>query len=108
VLRVTLHPSLQILRSEFPVAEIWAMNTGRTPLCEIADWAAQDVLLLRPHDDVAVTVLAPGEAAFLSQLQTGAMLAQAAAAALAETGAFNLATALAALFTRGAVIAIPD
>jgi hypothetical protein len=103
-----LHPSLQILRSTFPVAEIWAMNTGRAQLCEIADWAAQDVLLLRPHYEVAVAALAPGEAAFLLHLQAGATLERAARAAQDEAASFDLAAALAALFTRGAVIAISD
>lgn len=106
--RIGLHPSLQILRSAHPAADIWAMNTGRAPLCEIADWTAQDVLLLRPQYDVAVIVLAPGEAEFLAKLQAGAVLEQAAAAALNETDTFDLASALAALFTRGAVVAITD
>lgn len=106
--RFALHPSLQILRSAFPVAEIWAMNTGRAQLCEITDWAAQDVLLLRPHYEVVVTVLAPGEAVFLSHLQAGTPLERAVLAAQSEADAFDLAAALAALFTRGAVIAITD
>lgn len=106
--RVTLHPSLQILRSAHPVVTIWAMNTGRTPLCEIEDWTAQDVLVLRPHYDTAVIALAPGEAEFLLQLQAGANVAEAAAAALQDAADFNLAAALAALFTRGTVIAFTD
>jgi hypothetical protein len=106
--RVALHPSAQILRSAHPVAEIWAMNTGRAPLGEIEDWAAQDVLVLRPHYEVAVVALAPGEAEFLRQLQDGTTLEQAAASALQEAEAFDLAAALAALFTRDAVVAITD
>lgn len=106
--RMALHPSLQILRSAHPVAEIWAMNTGRAPLCEIADWSAQDVLVLRPHYDVAVSVLAPGEAEFLTQLQAGAAMERAASAALEQTDTFDLAAALAAVFTRGAVVAVTD
>lgn len=107
-LRVALHPSAQILRSAYPVAEIWAMNTGRAPLREITDWTAQDTLLLRPHHDVAANVLAPGEAVFLQHLQTGAALEQAAMAALADAGGFDLAAALAAMFLRGTVIAVTD
>lgn len=106
--RVGLHPSLQILRSAHPVAEIWAMNTGRAPLGEIENWTAQDVLLLRPLYEVAVVALTPGEAEFLRQLQQGATLAQAAASALQEAEAFDLAAALAALFTRGTIVAITD
>lgn len=107
-LRVALHPSAQILRSAYPVAEIWAMNTGRAPLREIDDWSAQDILLLRPKHEVAASVLAPGEAEFLRQLQAGVTLEQAAMAALADAGGFDLAAALAAMFLRGTVIAVTD
>lgn len=106
--RIALHPSLQILRSAHPVAGIWAMNTGRAPLCEIDDWSGQDVLVLRPHYDVTVSLLAPGEAEFLMQLQAGATLERAASAALEQTETFDLAAALAAVFTRGAVVAVTD
>lgn len=106
--RIALHPSLQILCSAFPVADIWAMNTGRAPLGEITDWVGQDILLLRPQYDVTVITLAPGEAEFLQHLQAGAALARAATAALDEAANFDLAAALAALFTRGAVIAVTD
>ncbi|QDO96497.1 DUF2063 domain-containing protein [Ferrovibrio terrae] len=106
--RVTLHPSLQILRSAYPAATIWAMNTGRAPLGEIEDWTAQDVLVLRPHYDTVAIPLAPGEAEFLLQMQAGADMAEATAAALHDVPDFDLATALAALFARGAVIAFTD
>jgi len=107
-LRLALHPSAQILRSAYPIADIWAMNTGRARLQEIEDWVAQDILLLRPQHEVAAILLAPGEAEFLRRLQTGVTLEQAAIAALADADDFDLGTALAAMFTRGAVIAITD
>ena len=104
-LRVNLHPSLQILRAAYPAATIWAMNTGRAPLSEIADWSAQDVLVLRPQLAVDVIPLAPGEAAFLETLQAGGTLGEAASVALDAAATFDLGPALAALFIRGAVIA---
>ena len=104
-LRLQLHPSLQILRARHPVATIWAMNTGRAPLSEIADWSAQDVLVLRPQLAVDVIPLAPGEAAFLETLQAGGTLGEAASVALDAAATFDLGPALAALFIRGAVIA---
>lgn len=105
-LRLQLHPSLQILRARYPAATIWAMNTGRAPLAEIADWSAQDILVLRPHLTVAVISLAPGEAAFLEALRAGGTLNEAASVALDAAAAFDLGPALAALFIRGAAIAI--
>jgi hypothetical protein len=103
-----LHPALQILRAAWPAATIWAMNTGRTPLAEIDDWSAQDILLLRPRLAVDAILLAPGEADFLCALQAGRPLGAATAAALDAATDFNLATALAAVFSRGAVTAITD
>ncbi|WP_341899064.1 DNA-binding domain-containing protein [Ferrovibrio terrae] len=107
-LRVNLHPSLQILRAAYPAATIWAMNTGRLPLAEITDWSAQDILVLRPQYGVDVVILAPGEAAFLTALQAGSTLGEAAAAALDAAAIFDLGPALAALFMRGAVTACHD
>jgi hypothetical protein len=107
-LRVNLHPSLQILRAAYPAATIWAMNTGRLPLAEITDWSAQDILVLRPQYSVDVITLSPGEAAFLTALQAGSTLGEAAAAALDAAAIFDLGPALAALFMRGAVIACHD
>ncbi len=103
-LRLRLHPSLQVLCAAYPVATIWAMNTGRAPLTEITDWSGEDILVLRPQLTVDVIVLAPGEATFLLALQAGETLEAAASAALAcSDDTFNLGAALAALFTRGAV-----
>lgn len=105
---VTLHPSLQILRAAYPAATIWAMNTGRLPLAEITDWSAQDILVLRPQYGVDVVILAAGEATFLTALQAGHTLGEAAARALDTATAFDLGAALAALFIRGAAIACTD
>ncbi|MEK9968885.1 MAG: DNA-binding domain-containing protein [Ferrovibrio sp.] len=107
-LRFSLHPSLQVLRAACPAATIWAMNTGRLPLGEIDDWSVQDIMVVRPQYDVTVNTLLPGEAEFLAQLLEGASLADAATVALDQAEDFDLATALAALFARGAVTAISD
>lgn len=107
-LRLVLHPSLQILHGTHPAATIWAMNTDRLPLAEITDWSAEDILVLRPAFTVDVCVLAPGEAVFLGQLQAGECLASAAGAALDAAAGFDLGAALAALFTRGALIAFDE
>jgi hypothetical protein len=106
--RLALHPALRLLRTAHPAATIWAMNTGRLPLGEIENWDAQDILVLRPQHEAAVSLLMPGEADFIAALQAGASLGDAASAALDAADAFDLASALAALFSRGAVIAISD
>ncbi len=104
-LRLTLHPSLQVLRSSHPVVTIWAMNAGEIELAPVDPDAAEDALILRPVLDVAVRVLPPGGAAFLLALSGGAPLAEAAASAASDDGRFDLTANLAGLVTSGAVSA---
>src|SRR5690606_35252727 len=89
-LRVMLHPSLQVLRSRYPVVTIWAMNSGEMPLGPVDETQAEDALILRPAYEVGVRRLPQGGAAFLLALSEGATLSAAAEAALAEAAEFNL------------------
>lgn len=109
-LRVTLHPACALLRSEYPAATIWAMNSDALPLQEIADWNPEDALVLRVGRGLAQRVevrrLPPGTAAFLDGLRNDRPLGDAALAAFAEAADFDLAAALAALFADSLVTAI--
>lgn len=100
------HPSASILRSAYPAVTIWAMNTGEIELGDIADWAAEDALVVRPQMIVEVHRLPPGGAAFLEQLFSGDNLGRAFEAALAEAADFDLSANLAGAFTAGAFMAI--
>jgi len=101
-LRLTLHPSLQIVRSRYPVVTIWAMNAGETELGPVDFDDAQDALVLRPDFEVLVRRLPPGGAAFLLALSAGATLAEAAQAAFEDAADFDLAANLAGLIGAGA------
>jgi len=105
-LRVTLHPSANIVRSTHPIVTIWAMNSGEVALAPIADWHAEDALVLRPEMDVEVRKLPPGGAAFIGALARDAPLAAAAEAGIAENSEFDLAANLAGLIGSGLVTAI--
>jgi hypothetical protein len=50
-LRVTLHPSAEIVRSAHPIVTIWAMNSGEQALSPIDDWRGEDALVARPYLD---------------------------------------------------------
>jgi hypothetical protein len=102
-LRVTLHPSCEIVRSCHPIVTIWAMNTGVAPLGPIAHLAGEDALVVRPHLEIEMRTLAGGGAAFLTALGLGAALGAAAAQALAADSRFDLTDNLAALFGCGLV-----
>lgn len=99
--RVTLHPSLQILRSRFPVVTIWSMNAGDAEPASIEDCGPEDALVVRPDLDVQVHRLPAGGAPFLHALATGASLGEAAASAAADHPAFDLAANLAGLIGAG-------
>jgi len=96
--RLALHPSLHIVRSPFPAATIWRMNTGREALKPVDLGAgAEDVLVVRPDADVAVLALLPGAADFLFALRDMRCILDATAAALDADPRFDLSANLSAL-----------
>ncbi len=99
--RIALHPSVQILRSAYPIVTIWSMNSGEEVLASIEDCAAEDALVVRPHLDVQVRRLPVGGAAFLGALATGASLGDAALSTAAGYPEFDLAANLAGLIGAG-------
>jgi len=102
--RITLQPSMQILRSQYPIVTIWAMNSGEAELRPIDHWRAEDALVLRPNLDVEVRVLPAGGAVFLAALAAGAPLAEAAASAKTDHPDFDLTANLAELIGVGLAI----
>jgi Putative DNA-binding domain len=105
-LRLTLHPSLKIIRSEHPIVTIWAMNSGEQKLSPIESWNAEDALVVRPHLDVYVRRLPQGSAAFLLALAEGRALGPATDAAFAECPEFDLTGDLAQLISFGLVCGV--
>lgn len=104
-LRLTPHPSLQIIRSRYPVVTIWAMNAGDMPLGPVDTSVAEDALVLRPNLEVIVHSLPPGGAAFLLALAAGTALADAADHAMSDDARFDLTANLAGFIGSGAVTA---
>jgi hypothetical protein len=102
-LRVTLHPSLDILRSRHPVVTIWSMNAGEAELAPVDESRAEDALIVRPDLDVTVRLLPPGGADFIAGLREGATLAQAAESTTAAEPRFDLTQNLAGLIGSGAI-----
>jgi hypothetical protein len=105
-LHVELHPSIEIVRSVYPIVTIWAMNSGEQELAPIEDWRGQDALVARPQLEVQVRELPPGGAAFLLALAGGVLLREASAAAVADDAGFDLTGNLAGLIGSGLVRAI--
>lgn len=100
--RLTLAPSVQLLRSDWPIFDICRFNSedgAPKPRAE-----AQAVLVMRPAYDPAPHLLPAGGAGFLAAVQDGATLARAHAHTLAEVPEFDLADLLALLLGGGAIV----
>jgi hypothetical protein len=99
-LRLRLHPSVIVLRSPHPVVTIWAAQQAEASP-PVGAWRAEDALVHRSGESVAVELLTPGEAPFLLALQDGKCLADAAVAAMEEAAAFRPDEALARILRGG-------
>ena len=100
------HPATRIVRSEFPAMSIFAMNRGDGPVGRIENIVPEDALVTRPDQEVAIRLLPPGGADFLTQLMSGEPLGEAAAAALEASPDFDLSTNIAGMIEAGAFAAV--
>jgi len=109
-IRITLHPSVEIVRSDHPIVTIWAMNSGEQELGPIKHYCGEDALIARPRFDVEVRTLPPGGAVFLIALAAGASLRDAAEAGVADDPDFDLTSNLAGLIGAGLArgIVVPE
>lgn len=106
---VTLHTSVGIVRSAFPVASIWESQRSPSPDTGLS-WEAEDALVVRPDAEVLVFVLKPGCAAFVMALKEGLSIADAANAVPEAFGDFDAGDALVSLLSWGAIASLttPD
>jgi len=105
VARLTLHPSLHVVRSPYPVITVWqvASRDGENESCRLpAD--GEDALVIRPWLEVEVHRLPEGGARFILALERGATIGEAAERAIGDAPAFDLTANLAGLMECGAFI----
>lgn len=111
-LRLGCHPSVSVVVSPHPVVSLWAAHQADDDAARDAALAAVDAtqaesaLVLRAGWEVLVLQLPPGAAAFMSALQQGAGLADAAARALQAAGDFDLVAALLLLRQHGVLTSL--
>lgn len=95
-LRLALHPAHRLLCSRYAVDAIWRANQddceGGTGL--VLERSRNDFLVIRPRMAVAVLRLGPGDHCFVEALKAGLPIAEAAATALDDAGAFDLEACL--------------
>src|SRR4029079_1280610 len=94
--RVTLHPSVGIIASRFPVLSIWEANQDQA-VRAVPHWGAEAAVVARPYLEVETRRLLPGTDAFLLALQAGSTIAEAVERAAAATPDFNASDGLALL-----------
>jgi hypothetical protein len=101
-LRLTLHPSMSLLPSRFPIVSLWHAHQepGDATLRQSRPEAA---LIARPMLEVEVWNLPPGGFAFLTALSRGAAMAEAAEAATDAAPDFDLAVNLALMIAANIV-----
>lgn len=86
--RITLAPATQILRSDWPLFDIWRFNVeANAPKPRPV---AQDVLITRPHFDPLPHPLPPGAAIWLTALRDGMAFGEAIEKAHADQADFDL------------------
>jgi len=107
-LRMTLHPSLALIGSRWPVVALWAASTGAGSSADVDMERAERALVIRPSRTVETRVLPLGSFTFITTLCNGETLQQAATAAESADAAFDLTEHLKGLFAVGAVSAIND
>ncbi|RKF16449.1 DUF2063 domain-containing protein [Roseovarius spongiae] len=101
-LRLGLAPALRVVRSHWPIHDIWSYNTVENAPKPAP--VAQDVLITRPEFDPAPQVLPPGGAGFIAALQQGATLGTAAEQAARDAPDFDLGEVLALLLAGNAIV----
>lgn len=105
-LRLSLHPSLQVLSSDYAVVSLWAAHQGVGELSDVVTDRPECALILRCGLAVEITPIPAAAAAFVGGLQAGQRLAMAMAAATAVDAGFDPSSILATLIEKGALIAL--
>jgi hypothetical protein len=100
-----LHPSLRLVRSQFPSLTIWQMNiAGGLPAPVDLAAGGEDVLVVRPLADVEVRLIPKGSLEFIQTLADGKPVLAALEAALIANPRFDLSANLSDLMRAGALV----
>ncbi|WP_322045241.1 DNA-binding domain-containing protein [Paraburkholderia sp. J67] len=105
-LRFVPHPATRIVRSRYPAVSIFAMNRQPGPVESLNSSDEEDALITRPAQDVIVSRLPAGGAAFLLALIAGSTLGDAVEVAFRESGSFDIQINMQAMISAGVFTAI--
>ncbi|WP_170402144.1 HvfC/BufC N-terminal domain-containing protein [Ruegeria arenilitoris] len=102
--RLGFAPTMQLIRSDWPIHAIWRFNTeDGAPKPQPG---AQDVLITRPEFDPSPHLLPPGGFDWITAMQAGQTIGQAFEATTTRTPAFDLGATLALLLQGSAITSV--
>jgi hypothetical protein len=104
-LRLTLHPSVALRKSRFPVVSIWEANRHDNDNT-ISEWKPECALIARPHLQVEVRPLSAGAYAFIAALAEGRTVGSAIEKGTATVPDFDLGECFNALIAADIVIGL--
>jgi hypothetical protein len=102
-LRLALHPSMQLLKSRFPVVSVWEANVHANDNT-LSLWRPECALIARPHLQVEVRRLMAGAYEFLSALSEGRTVGEAIGRGMTNASDFDLAECFDALISADLVV----
>jgi hypothetical protein len=98
------HPSVHLVRSQFPALTIWRMNMPGGVPAPVDFALGEDVLIVRPAAEVEVRLLASGGLDFLQALADGMPVLAALKIAMAAGHGFDLTVNLEELMRTGVFV----
>jgi hypothetical protein len=104
--RVTLHPSVSLLKSRFPVISVWQSQQACGGDHPTHARGAEAALISRPFLDIEIYLLTDGSYAFLNALHSGSTIAEALKAGADSAAAFDLTESLSLLISSNIVVAL--
>ena len=105
-LRITLHPSVCLVQSRFPIVTIWENNQSDDENGMIDRWRAEAALVARPFLEVEVRRPLPGGYTFARALSKGQTVGSAVRAATAAGSKFDVTSNLALLIDANVIVGI--
>jgi hypothetical protein len=103
-IRLLLHPSVRVVRSQFPALTIWQMNVGDGVPAPVDLAGGEDVFVVRPMADVEARSIPRGSLEFIQALAGGVSVLAAMEAAITADCRFDLSANLSDLMRAGALV----
>lgn len=103
-IQLELHPSLRLVRSQFPALTIWQMNVADGVPTPVDLAVGEDALIIRPTADVEVRLIPNGSLEFVRALADGRSVLAALEEAWTASSCFDLSANLSDLMRAGAIV----